>query len=311
VTRRTSRTVAGAALVAAASAGLADPAPALAHGAGTPELASPWTAEPVVLVLAALAAAMFVFGWARLRRRGRADLAPAGRLALLAAGLAAAVLPLVSPLDALGDGYLLSAHMLEHVLIADVAAVLLVLAARGPLAMFLLPPAVLRPLARAAPVRAALAFLIRPPVAVVLWMAVMLAWHVPAAYTAALRSRPLHDVEHASFVVVGLLVWIQVVDPTRRLATRTRLVTALLVFAAGQVMSDVLVFSFHPYYHPYAAQPHRALGLSPLADQRAAGLVMMADQLLTLGTAIAVLLLALRRTALTPVPTRRAQREPA
>ena len=67
---------------------------------------------------------------------------------MAAAGLAVGVLPLVSPLDAAGDQYLLSAHMLQHVLIGDLAPLLLVLAVRGPLVFFLVPPSLLRPLAR-------------------------------------------------------------------------------------------------------------------------------------------------------------------
>src|SRR5438045_3312991 len=146
----------------AGGAVLARPAPALAHGDGPPSLASPWHAQPLVIALAALAAAAFVRGWTRLRRRGRPDLASPGRFVLFGAGLAAAVLPPVSPLDALSDDYLLSAHMLEHVLIADVSPALLVLAVRGPLVLFLLPPLLLRPLARRQALRRVLATLLRP-----------------------------------------------------------------------------------------------------------------------------------------------------
>jgi cytochrome c oxidase assembly factor CtaG len=69
------------------------------------------------------------------------------------------------------------------------------------------------------------------------------------------------------------------------------------VFFAGQVLSDALVFSFHPYYPAYADQPGRLFGISPLADQRAAGLVMAVEQLLTLGACFVVLLRRLRRDA--------------
>src|SRR5262249_61503211 len=101
-----------------------------------------WPAAPAVLVAAAVAAALFAQAFIRLRRRGRSDHAPWTRALLFAAGLALAILPLVSPLDAAGDQYLLSAHMLQHVLIGDAAPLLLVLAVRGPLVFFLLPAAV-------------------------------------------------------------------------------------------------------------------------------------------------------------------------
>ncbi len=96
--------------------------------------------------------ALFLQAFLRLRRR-RPGHAPWTRALLFAAGLALLVLPLVSPLDEAGDERLLSAHMLQHVLIGDAAAVLLVLAVRGPLLFFLLPPALLRPLAGFRPLR--------------------------------------------------------------------------------------------------------------------------------------------------------------
>ena len=122
-------------------------------------------------------------------------------------------------------------------------------------------------------------------------------WHVPALYDRALGSAALHDLEHASFVLVGTLVWIQMIDPTGsgRLGLPGRLAFTVAVFFAGQVLSDALVFSFHAYYPAYADQPGRLLGLSPLADQRLAGIVMALEQLLTLGTCFVLLLRQLRR----------------
>jgi cytochrome c oxidase assembly factor CtaG len=68
----------------------------------------------------------------------------------------------------------------------------------------------------------------------------------------------------------------------------------------GQLLAYVFVFSFHPYYDVYAEQPERLFGLSPLSDQKLAGVVMMVEQLLTLGVALAVLVLAGRRTRALP-----------
>ena len=100
---------------------------------------APGRAPPAVLFGAALALLLFAQAFLRLRRRGP-DLAPWSRALLFAAGLALLVLPLVSPLDHLGDEDLLSAHMLQHVLIGDAAPALLLVAVRGPLLFFLLPP---------------------------------------------------------------------------------------------------------------------------------------------------------------------------
>lgn len=241
-------------------------------------------ALPVVFVIAALAA--FVPAFTRTRRL-RPEAAPWTRAALFVTGLVVMALPLMSPLNAAGERYLLSAHMLEHVLLADAGPALLVLAVRGPLARALLP----RPVVPAV--------LLRPWVTLAAWVAVIGVWHLPALYDRALTHAWLHDLEHVSFAFVGLLVWTQIIDPAGRGRLRPpgRLAFTVAVFFAGQVLSDALVFSFHAYYPAYADRAGRLFGISPLADQRAAGLVMAVEQLLTLGTCFVVLLRQLRRPA--------------
>jgi putative membrane protein len=246
-----------------------------------------------VLPVAFAVAAVFVFApaFARMRRR-QPESAPWTRAGLFAAGLALMVLPLMSPLNAAGQRYLISAHMLEHVLLADAGPALLVLAVRGPLARSLLP----RPVPGRRLLQRALDMLLRPRVTLATWVAVIGLWHIPALYDRALTHPALHALEHVSFACAGLLIWIQMIDPAGRgrLALQGRLAFTVAVFFAGQVLSDALVFSFHAYYPAYADQSARLLGLSPLADQRAAGLVMAFEQLLTLGTCFVILLRQLR-----------------
>lgn len=255
-----------------------------------------WSVDPLVLVTAAVAIAFFAQGWRRLHRR-RPDLAPWSRWPIFLAGVAIVVLGIVSPLDAIAEEYLQSAHMLQHVLVADLGVALALVAVRGPLSLFFLPRDLLAPFARRRAVRDALSFLLRPRVAVVLWVAVLVAWHLPTLYDAALRQPLLHRAEHLSFVVVGALVWTLLVDPAghRRLTVGGRIGLAAVMLWIGQLLAYVFVFSFHPYYSVYAEQPERLRGLSPLADQKLAGVVMMAEQALTLVTALVVLMLAARR----------------
>jgi cytochrome c oxidase assembly factor CtaG len=153
---------------------------------------------------------------------------------------------------------------------------------------------VLGPLARLAPLRGLLGTLARPAFALAFWCTVMAVWHVPAVYEEALSSSVAHDLQHVSLVLAGVLVWYQLIDPARRAAlTRAgRLGLAVCLFAAGQVLSSVLLFSGRVLYGTYALQDERLLGLSPLTDQRLAGAVMMAEQAITLGTFAALLLLA-------------------
>ena len=256
-------------------------------------LVSDWDLAPVPLALAGCALMLFWQAFVRLRRRGRRDHASLGRAVLFVAGVALATLAVISPLDTAGDEYLLSAHMLQHLLLGDAAPALLVLAVRGPLAFFLLPAPVLRPLARLGPLRALLSFLLRPSVTFAVWVLAVGTWHVPAVYDYTLGHPLVHDLEHATFVLAGLLVWTQLVDPTRhaRLSVGQRAGYAVALFAAGQVLSDVLIFS-HSLYPAYAGQPDRLLGLSAAEDQVRAGLLMMAEQIVTLGSCAALLLWA-------------------
>jgi putative membrane protein len=277
-----------------------------------PGLLSPWTAEPLVMALAAVAVVCFVQGFLRLRRRGRRDHASWRRAVLFAAGLALLVLPLVSPLDELGDRYLLSAHMLQHVLIADAAPALILGALRGPLLYFAVPEPALRVFGRAHRVRGGLAWLLRPWTALAVWAVAFGAWHIPAAYDYAAGHQAVHELEHASFLAAGFLVWTLLVDPARtgRLSAGRRLALALALLGLGTVIADVLLFSPVALYPAYAGQAVRVFGLSPLRDQQLAGLVMIVEQLLVVGTFAATVLvpeLRLRRA----VPRRLGREQPA
>ena len=241
---------------------------------------------PAVLIGTVLAAVLFAQAFVRLRRR-RPDHAPWNRAVLFAAGLALLVLPLVSPLDHIGDEELLSAHMLQHVLIGDAAPALMVVAVRGPLLFFLLPPFLLRPLAACRPLRAGLSFLLIPLVSLGIWAVAFLAWHVPSAYDYAAAHPLVHDLEHLSFVVAGFLAWTQLVDPARhgRLNRPQRVFFALAMLVIAQPLVDALLFAA-PAYDRYTG----AHGISAQTDQQLAGAVMMVEQLLALGVCVAFLL---------------------
>ncbi len=242
----------------------------------------------VPVALATLAALLFAQAVARLRGRGRADLAGWDRVALFALGLAVILFALLGPLDRIADESLLSAHMGQHVLIGDLGPALVVLALRGPLLVFFLPAQVLAPLARSARVRGALATLLRPRVAFGLWAANLAVWHVPRLYDAALEHQTLHDFEHLCWALCGTLVWTLLIDPGghRRLTVGGRIALAAALFGAGEVLTDVLVFGFTPLYPYY----HGAYGISALTDQKLSGVVMMVEQLATLSSAVVLLL---------------------
>ena len=123
-------------------------------------------------------------------------------------------------------------------------------------------------------VRGTLAFLLRPQVSLGIWLATFAAWHVPAAYDSALGNPLVHDLEHVTFMLAGILVWTQLVDPARRRA----------LSGAGQFGLALVVFAPRPLYPAYAGDGERLLGLSPYSDQAGAGLIMMGEMVLTIGT---------------------------
>ena len=115
-------------------------------------------------------------------------------------------LALDSPLDTIADDYLLSAHMLEHVVVGDLATAVGLLALRGPLIFFFLPKPVLSRIARFHPLRVVLHWLTGPWVALGLSSASTWFWHVPRIYDYAATHPNVHNLEHLSFVLTGVLV---------------------------------------------------------------------------------------------------------
>ena len=241
--------------------------------------------EPLPLAAAAAVLFLYAKGFTRLRGR-RPDLARPGAAAAFCAGVLVALLAVSRPFDELADTKLLTAHMAQHLLLGDIAPLLLVVGLRGPLAFFVVPPALLRTAART-PLRHLLRVVLRPAVALSIWAATMYAWHVPPLYDAAVANPALHVVEHASFLAAGLLVWTVILDPARSAGRRA--VFAATVLVAGLPLSEVLIAAA-PLYPHYAAVSERPLGLTAAEDQARAGLLMMAEQIATLATAAALLL---------------------
>jgi putative membrane protein len=257
----------------------------------TASIVTQWPFEPVVLAICVLALVLFFRGFFELRRRGRSDHAGWGRAALFVTAVCLMYAALASPISATADE-LLVAHMLEHLLLGDLAIVLGLLAVRGPLVFFLLPSSILAPLARSRGVRRFLHWLTGPWVALTAWTASLWAWHVPLLFDYAEAHPLVHELEHVSFLLGGFLVWNLIVDPARtgRLTVGGRLVLAVAAyllgdFVMGPILSGRLTYPF------YDDQADRLFGVGPAEDRRAAALLMLVEQTLTLGIAIVVLLL--------------------
>ena len=205
------------------------------------------------------------------------------RTASFVAGLATIVVALDSPIDHLAEE-LLWVHMVQHVLLLLVAPPLLALARPWNRMWHGLPLGLRRRTARAfaksprlVPVRR-LARVLQDPLPS--WLAfnvTLVAWHVPAAYDAALASPFVHALEHASFFGTALLFWTRIVDspPWRSpLAEVPRAVYAGAAMVVSWVLAITFAVSTSPVYSHYAAEASRPGGISALADQQLAAGVM-------------------------------------
>jgi cytochrome c oxidase assembly factor CtaG len=201
-------------------------------------------------------------------------------MASFMAGLAAVLIALVSPVDRLADQLLLM-HMVQHLLLLDVASILLILG---------LTRVILRPVTRyLEPAERRAGVLGHPVTAVVAYVGIMWLWHIPALYDTAVKNSGLHVFEHMTMAAAGLLYWWHILGPIR---SRLRLSgmgpmaymgsTKLLV----GILGIVLTFAPEALYPYYEHQPHY-WGLSPSEDEAIAGLIMALEQSIIMGIAAA------------------------
>ncbi len=226
-----------------------------------------WQLEPQQLVPVLFLGCAYELRSRELGRRGR-PVARRRRVAFFS-GLAVAALALVSPLDWYGENRLLWVHMIQHLLLGDIAPLLVVLGLSGPL---------LRPVLAQRPLRP-LRGLAHPLVALPLWIADLYAWHLPTLYQAALDHPALHALEHLCFFTCGALMWAAVIEPLPGPAwfgNGLKAAYTLVVRAAGTALAMVFIWDGHPIYAYYVVRA-RLAGTTAVADQRIAGLVMFTE----------------------------------
>jgi cytochrome c oxidase assembly factor CtaG len=230
--------------------------------------------DPAVIVLILLASGLYVRAVRVLGRRGYR--VPTGQQAAWHAGMALTAIGLLSPIDTLGDD-LLSAHMAEHLLIADLAAPFFLIGIRSPVYAFLLPRPALVALARRERLRRLFRFLRRPVAAVAIWVVILYGWHFALLFDAALRHPLLHALQHECFVAASLLVWWSVIEPKRRRLPGELWKVPYLVGARlpGMLLGMAFIVMTSPAYGAYYGDRARDHGLSPLTDQQIAGAMMM------------------------------------
>ncbi|HEV2295934.1 MAG TPA: cytochrome c oxidase assembly protein [Tepidisphaeraceae bacterium] len=251
----------------------------LAHGGESHQLWSRWNLDGLTIGSLAVLSILYGIGLARLWRSAGAARGVSRRQPMLfAAAILALVIALISPLDPASDE-LQSAHMVQHMLIMMVAAPLFILGAPALVMLWALPRdwrrEVGRWLGRLGAWRPPWYLLWQPLLMCVLFALALWVWHLPVLYEAALRSRPVHELQHISFFVVSCLFWRVLVDPLSRLRMNVG-AGVLYLFLTSLHATFLGVFMalsprvWYPDYLPRTA----VWNLTPLEDQQLAGLIM-------------------------------------
>jgi len=244
-----------------------------------------WTWDPAQLLLVAAAAFLYYRRAATLAGRGTP--VPAWRRWVFGLGLGLAFLAVASPIHAFGEQQFFFAHMLQHILLGDLAPLCMVAGLTGPL---------LRPVL-ALPVVEKLRVLAHPFVALPIWAANLVLWHLPFAYQGALHHDAVHAAQHTLFFACGCLMWapvVEVLPAPEWFGTGAKLGYIVAVRVVETILGNVFVWSGGVFYRFYD-QPVQRWGISPHADQGiAGGLMMIEGSLVTLG-ALAWLFLRLGR----------------
>ena len=221
---------------------------------------SPWTWPAAWVELAAAVALTAAYALAVRRFRPTP-----WRVACFAGAIGVFFAVSLTPLGTLALHYLLWAHLIQNVALAEWIPLLLVASA---------PPALAASAARLGAIR----FLTRPFVALPLWLGGYVAWHIPAAYDAALEHHALLHLEHLTYLVTGLLLWWPVIHAQPwSLSSGAKAAYLFAAFVFASPLGLLLALLPSPLYDFYVAAP-RLWGLTPLADQQLAGIAMAVSE---------------------------------
>jgi putative membrane protein len=260
------------------------PEPRLGGVSELPSLTS-WSFDPLQLAPLVLVALIYGRRVRRLRRRGVA--VPAWRPALFGTGVLLLILALASPIETIGQDELFTFHMVQHVLIGDLAPLALLAGLTGP---------ILRPVL-ALPVVERLRVLVHPFVALPLWALNLAVWHLPVAYQGALHHESLHALEHLCFFTAGVLMWapvLEILPGPSWFGSGAKMAYVAVVRLYETAVANVFLWAGDVIY-PYYERGEELWGISPEGDQALAGGVMLVEGSLVTFAALAWLFLRLAR----------------
>ena len=239
-----------------------------------PSLLTSWNFEPLQVIPTLLIGLLYARRVRTLREAGTP--VAAWRLWCFGSSLFLVLVALVSPIDAFGEEQFLFMHMVQHILLGDLAPLLFVLGLTGPILRPVLSlPGVLR-----------LRFLLHPLVALPLWAASLYLWHIPFLYQAALHHSAVHALEHFCFFAFGAVMWapvVEVLPGPEWFGTGAKLGYVLLVRLVETILGNIFIWSGKVFY-PFYEHPVNQWGISALSDQQIAGAAMMVEgSIVTLG----------------------------
>ena len=227
-----------------------------------------WHGHPSVVIGLLALTGIYLLGVGPLRQRfGWADEVKAWQVTVFLLGILVIFIAVLSPLHELGDNYLFSAHMLQHLLLILVAPPMLIMGTPGWL---------LRPLVSRTWALETARFLTKPVVAFVIFNVVIVFWHLPLLYELALRERGIHILEHLMFLASAAIMWWPILSPLPEVPRASYMVQMLYLFVqptVSSILGAVITFSDGILYSWYAEAP-RIWSISAHDDQQIGGVIM-------------------------------------
>lgn len=259
-----------------------------------------WNWDPGILSSLGLALLGYFVGVKRLNKSGRSLLFGWVRCASFVAGILALFAALISPFDALDD-QLLSAHMVQHLVLLMIAPPLLVSGRPTVAWLWAFPLPARRGIGRLwikSGLHRITSALMSPLVVWILCSFALWFWHLPGPYGWALESERVHALEHICFFVTALMFWTLVLEPfgRRRLSYGGALLFVATLGLQNGLLGALLTFATRPLYSGYL-HTTVAWGLTPLEDQQLSGLIMWIPASFIYLATLAVLFVAWMRAA--------------
>jgi cytochrome c oxidase assembly factor CtaG len=248
-----------------------------------------WSVAPLLWLGLLVVGVWYVSMLRRVRRVTGKRVGP-GHWAFYWSGLAVLAIALGSPLNTLAVHWLLSAHMIQHTLLSDVAPPLLILGLRAPVLPLGLPRPLLRRLAHRGILGRIWGVATKPWVALPVWSGTLLFWSLPPVFDFTVRHQLLHNFEHLTLFYTGFALWWLIITPLpseRRDPGMARLGYVAFSRGASALVCVPLTFLNHTLFPLYVSLP-RAYGISAITDQRLAGASMCLIEFLVFGIAMGV-----------------------